>query len=88
MRCYPIIKKQITSFYSLLQKEVTIIDSAETVAKALKSYLEYNQLVSKTEGYQDEFKVSDITPAFEQTARIFFGEEVNLERIPIWDEYQ
>ena len=84
---YPIIKKQISSFYQSGNQNVEVIDSAETVAKALKSYLEYHQLSAKSKTSADEFYVSDFTKAFESTTRLFFGEQVHLERIPIWDEF-
>lgn len=85
---YPIIKDQISNFYAQENRSVEIIDSADTVAKALKAYLEYHHLFSKEKRQPDEFKVSDITSAFEKTTELFFGREVNLERIPIWDEYK
>jgi len=85
---YPIIKEQISALYLQNQKEVEIIDSAETVAKSLRAYLEYHQLLSKEKNSEDEFKVSDLTVAFEKATKLFFGEQVDLKRIPIWDEYK
>ena len=82
---YPIIKKQIAEFYAKNSREIEIIDSAETVAKALKSFLEYHQLLSSKRGGKDKFLVSDFTASFESTTKTFFGEEVHLEQIPIWD---
>ena len=83
---YPIIKEEIRSHYERLKNEVEIIDSAETVANALKSFLEYHQLSNKSEVYVDKFFVSDFTESFERTTKTFFGEEVHLKQIPIWDE--
>ena len=85
---YPLIKKQVGAYFSAAGKEVEIIDSAEAVAKVLKSYLEYNQLLAKTKHKDDEFKVSDYTVSFEKITRIFFGEEVHLEQIPIWEAFK
>lgn len=82
---YPIIKKQIAEFYQRDNQKIEIIDSAETVAKALKSFLDYQQLLSNKKGNEDKFLVSDFTSSFETTTKTFFGEEVHLERIPIWD---
>ncbi|GAB4246644.1 MAG: glutamate racemase [Ekhidna sp.] len=82
---YPIIKKQITDHYA--EKEVEIIDSAYTVARALVAFLEYNQLASGKKAVKDQFFVSDFTESFEKTTKLFFGEEVHLECIPIWDEF-
>ncbi|WP_420315706.1 glutamate racemase [Ekhidna sp.] len=83
---YPIIKNQIADYYHQLNKSVRIIDSAETVALALKSFLEYNQLVNKGGHPSDQFFVSDFTHSFEKTTKIFFNNEVNLTQLPIWDE--
>lgn len=83
---YPIIKEEIRNHYRELDEEVEIIDSAETVALALKSFLEYHQLVNKEKAAPDQFLVSDFTESFEHTTRTFFGKEVHLEQIPIWDE--
>ncbi len=83
---YPIIIKEIKSHFKKLENSVEIIDSAETVAKALKSFLEYHQLNIKTSSSKDRFLVSDFTESFEQTTTTFFGSEVQLELIPIWDE--
>lgn len=83
---YPIIKREIRNYYKQLNKEVEIIDSADTVARALKSFLEYHQLRSKATATMDKFFVSDFTESFERITKTFFGKEVHLEQIPIWDE--
>ena len=84
---YPIIYSQIKSYYKSLSKKVDIIDSANTVAAALKSFLEFNQLNNKSDRIPDDrFLVSDFTKSFEETTKTFFGTEVHLEQIPIWDE--
>lgn len=83
---YPIIKEEIREHYSKLNRKIEIIDSAETVALALKSFLEYHQLVNKEKVSSDQFLVSDFTESFEHTTKTFFGKEVHLEQTPIWDE--
>ncbi|WP_425391877.1 glutamate racemase [Ekhidna sp.] len=83
---YPIIKEQIRTHYASLNKEVEIIDSAETVALTLKSFLEYNQLINKEKSPIERFLVSDFTESFEKTTKIFFNKEVDLELLSIWDE--
>ncbi|MDE0470499.1 MAG: glutamate racemase [Ekhidna sp.] len=82
---YPIIKKQIGAYFSEVGREVEIIDSAETTAKALRSHLEYHHLLAKRKSRVDEFKVSDHTSSFERITNIFFGEEVHLAQVPIWE---
>ncbi|NQZ77436.1 MAG: glutamate racemase [Ekhidna sp.] len=85
---YPIIKDEISTYYRNGSKAVGIIDSAETVAKALKAYLEYNQLINKERrAAPDRFMVSDFTKSFEHITKIFFGKEVHLEQRLIWDEH-
>lgn len=83
---YPIIREEIGRYYAEKEKEVTIIDSAETVARALKSFLDYHQLNNKATRADDKFIVSDFTESFERTTKTFFGTKVELELIPIWDE--
>lgn len=83
---YPIIHAEIKNHFDELDEEIEIIDSAETVAYALKSFLEFHQLGSKAKNPADKFLVSDFTESFERTTKTFFGTEVHLERIPIWDE--
>ena len=83
---YPIIKGEIRDHFEKYDKHVEIIDSAETVAKALKAFLEYHQLVNNATPAEDKFLVSDFTESFEHTTKTFFGKEVHLERVPIWDE--
>lgn len=83
---YPIIKEEIRRYFESKQNDVEIIDSAETVALALKSFLEYHQLVNKDNSPTYQFLVSDFTESFEHTTKTFFGKEVHLVQIPIWDE--
>ena len=83
---YPIIKSSISRHFELQHIQVEIIDSAETVAYALRGFLEYNQLLNKKGNPTYEFLVSDFTKGFELTTKTFFGMEVHLDRIPIWDE--
>lgn len=83
---YPIIKEEIRKHYEAQNDQVEIIDSALTVANALKSFLAYHQLINKESSPSYQFLVSDFTSSFEHTTKTFFGEEVHLEKIPIWDE--
>ena len=54
---YPIIHDEIKQYYEGLNWDIDIIDSANTVAKALRSFLDYNQLMSKSEKADDLFYV-------------------------------
>lgn len=77
---YPLIRKEIEDFY---QGKIQILDSAEVVAKALKDYLQEENLL-KTSSPTHSFMVSDYTDSFEAATRIFFREVVHLEKHPLW----
>lgn len=79
---YPLIKNEIDQFYN---GKVDILDSASIVAKKLEQFLKDNDLLSNKKERKDRFLVSDITASFEASAKIFFHEEVHLEKFPIWD---
>jgi len=79
---YPLIKKEIDSFYGGRMK---ILDSSEIIAVALRKYLESEGILNHS-GIQDQhFLVSDYTDSFEASARMFFHETVHLERHPLWN---
>jgi len=79
---YPLIKKEIDSFYGGRMK---ILDSSEIIAVALRKYLESEGILNHS-GVQDQhFLVSDYTDSFEASARMFFHETVHLERHPLWN---
>lgn len=79
---YPIIKNQIEDFFS---HRVDIIDSGNIVAAELKRMLHENKLLRTSEaGFRHEFYVSDYTVFFEKIARMFFQEEVHLEKLDFW----
>ena len=79
---YPLIKEQVTHFY---KRKVEVIDSSEMVARSLKAYLEYNLLVKTSENTVNEFMVSDYTISFEELTKLFFGEQVHLEKYKLWE---
>ena len=79
---YPLIKSSISNFYN---EEVEVIDSSEIIAKALHAYLGYNNLFNRGTKAEDLFMVSDFTTSFETSTKQFFGQEVHLALVPIWD---
>jgi glutamate racemase len=79
---YPLIKSEIEEYYNT---KMTILDSSETVALALKRYLGSQDLLSESNSVEHHFLVSDYTESFEASARLFFRETVNLEKHPLWD---
>lgn len=74
---YPLIKKEINAFYN---GRVKIFDSAEVVAKKLKAILEIESIAAGVKSDRDYFYVSDYTRSFEQATRIFFNEEIKLDK--------
>ncbi len=79
---YPLIKQEISSFY---EGTVEILDSSETVARAVANYLNQHNLLNHSSPVPDRFMVSDYTGAFESSTRIFFGKQVKLEEHILWD---
>lgn len=79
---YPIIKEDIKEFY---KSKVELVDSANIVAQSLKKQLKALNLLSDQTKGNDEFLVSDYTPAFEKAARLFFNKEIHLEKYPLWE---
>lgn len=80
---YPLIKKEINDFYG---GNMTILDSSEVVARALKKYLSDEGLLNGTHHQpKHQFLVSDFTESFESSARMFFHESVKLEKHSLWN---
>ena len=79
---YPLIKDQVSNFYD---GKVEVIDSSEIVARSLKAYLEYNLLTNTSANPKDQFIVSDYTDSFEELTKLFFGEQVHLEKFKLWE---
>lgn len=79
---YPIIKEEIQAYY---RSKLPVLDSSETVALALKNYLEERDLLNQSDGAEHHFLVSDYTESFEASARLFFKKTVSLEKHPLWD---
>jgi glutamate racemase len=80
---YPLIKKDIQTFYS---NSVVVHDSSIITANYLKAYLEENGLMrEKRRSEKDHFFVSDYTEDFENSANYFFGKNVHLEEYKLWE---
>jgi glutamate racemase len=79
---YPLIKNEISSFY---EQGLSILDSSEVVALALKNYLMSKGLLSKNQNPNHQFLVSDYTESFEASTRIFFQEKVHLQKHMLWN---
>jgi len=79
---YPIITDEINEYY---KNKVVLIDSAELVARSMKEQLEALDLINGQTAGSEQFLVSDITPAFEKAASLFFNKEIQLEKHPLWE---
>ena len=79
---YPLIKKEIAEFYS---QRIAILDSSEVVAEAVHAHLIKNELENSSANPSHRFFVSDFTDSFEASTRIFFGQQVHLEKHRLWE---
>jgi glutamate racemase len=81
---YPLIKEQIARFY---EGKVEVLDASDAVAAHARAYLEEHNLaaLATKKPPTHHFYVSDFTRSFEESTRIFFGQEVHLEHYPLWE---
>ncbi len=77
---YPLLKNELENYFG---NGVDILESSTIVADKLLS--EHVRNEPKTT--ECRFFVSDYTPAFERSARKFFGREINLERSKLFDSF-
>jgi glutamate racemase len=77
---YPVIKKSIANFY---KNKVDVIDAAKIVAHEVKNELISRGLLSSDQPSYN-FYVSDYTKSFAKGARLFFDEEIKVERVDIF----
>jgi glutamate racemase len=78
---YPVIKNQIHKFYNF---EVDIIDSSRIVANHLNKLLISNSQQNQEADPLHRFLVSDFTDYFQVISKLFFEEEILLERVNLW----
>jgi glutamate racemase len=81
---FPLIKPQMEAHY---QGRVAVLDPSDVVAATVADALATRQLLAPlAEGAPaHHFYVSDFTRSFEESTRIFFGQEVQLEHYPLWE---
>jgi glutamate racemase len=79
---YPLIKTEIAQYY---HNRVDIIDNAELTATFLKAELQKKGLLNPQKAAEHRFYVSDYTRSFEESTRLFFKDQIHLERQSIWD---
>ncbi len=78
---FPLVADEIANFYS---GKVNIVNSADLVAEYVKQVLIDRKLFNSKVTMKDIFYVSDLTPWFEKTAKLFFGEDIKLELVELW----
>lgn len=78
---FPLIKKEVQKFY---KTGTEVIDSTEIVAQHTQEILAKNGLLSQKSGGAHHFYVSDLTPSFAESTKIFFGKKLKLEKENLW----
>ncbi len=79
---YPLIRPAIEAH---LCGRAVVMDSTTVVAEAVARQLGRFGLLAEKQAGPHHFMVSDYTRSFEQTARLFFGDDITLEHTPIWE---
>jgi len=80
---FPLIRPQMEAHY---QSRVAVVDPSDVVAATVAEALAARQLLaSPAAGPAHHFYVSDFTRSFEESTRLFFGQEVQLEHYPLWE---
>ncbi|HCW08932.1 MAG TPA: glutamate racemase [Cytophagales bacterium] len=79
---YPLIKREIEEFYN---DKVKVLDSSLVAAQSLRHLLSERGLLNHQANPESHFYVSDYTESFENSTRLFFGENVRLEKHNLWN---
>lgn len=77
---YPIIKNQINKFFNF---EIDVIDSSRIVANHLRNILTNKDLLNPNPNPVHKFYVSDFTDYFQAISKLFFEEQIVLEKITL-----
>ena len=82
---YPLIKKEIQDYFDKNnRKDMQIVDSSFAVANHVKAALETkNLLLENKSEIPHQFFLSDFTQNFEDSARLFLGENVHFEKVTL-----
>jgi len=62
-----------------------VIDSSRIVANHLRKILSDSDLLSQAVAGQNRFLVSDYTDYFQAISKLFFEEEIKLEKVSLWN---
>lgn len=78
---YPLIKTQIEKYFRKnYDHSIEVVDSSLAVAHAIKKGLGEYGALKDNKNLLDTFYLSDITPNFEASARLFLGKEVTFKK--------
>ena len=78
---FPLIKTEVQKFYS---NRIEILDSAGIVARAVEKLLAERNLKRTGTGTGQRFYISEYTDSFAESARTFFGRELELSQFRLW----
>ena len=78
---YPVIKNQIKKFYDF---QTQVVDST-IITSYVRKRLDERDLFNENGNVSQLFYVSDYTQYFLKIAKLFFEEEIKLEKLNIWD---
>lgn len=78
---YPIIKNQINKFFNF---NVDVIDSSKIVADHLRKLLTKLEQLNNDQDPKHRFLVSDYTEYFQIISKLFFEEDIELEKVNLW----
>lgn len=73
---YPLIANEISAYF---KHQVEVVDAPGIIAQQVKQLLTEKAMLSTAKEPQLHFMVSDLTPSFQKSAAIFFGDKVKLE---------
>ncbi|QKG52915.1 glutamate racemase [Hymenobacter sp. BRD67] len=81
---FPLIKPQMEAHY---QGRVAVLDPSDVVAATVAEALASRGLLAAPveAAPAHHFYVSDFTRSFEESTRLFFGQQVQLEHYPLWE---
>jgi glutamate racemase len=78
---YPLLHSSIEAYFNY---RVEVLDSTDVVAEAVYEQLKTHDLLNDHFRHPHQFFVSDYSPSFEETTRIFYKGEIELEQYPMW----
>lgn len=79
---YPIISKDVKA---LTADRIEVIDPPQVVAEQIRLQLEKKELLAERGNGDQHFYVSDLTDAFSNSTKLFFGEDAKLASVDLWN---